>query len=75
MKQQIKDLVLLLQRLWSLLWRGFGPGLGNYHTLWGGPKEKKNTRQMGKHQVCCLLNPKCREGYRMFRISIKLSCV
>lgn len=41
MKQQIKDLVLLLQRLWSLLWRGFGPGLGNYHTLWGGPKEKK----------------------------------
>ena len=48
MEQQIKDLVLLLQRLWSLLWRGFGPGLGNYHTLWGGPKEKKKYQANGE---------------------------
>ena len=35
----IKDLVLLLQRLRSLLWYGFNPWAGNFCMLW--PKERK----------------------------------
>ena len=39
--QQVKDLVLSLQWLRSLLWHGFNPWPGNFHMLQVQPKKKK----------------------------------
>ena len=39
--QQIKDLVLSLQWLRLLLWRGFDPWPGKFHMLQAQPKKKK----------------------------------
>ena len=44
MAQQVKDPVLLLQQLGSLLWRGFDPWPGNFHM----PRvRKKNYNSQG----------------------------
>ena len=37
--QQVKDLALLLQRLWLLLWHRFYPCAKNFHMPWEWPKE------------------------------------
>ena len=37
MVKWVKDLVLSLQQLVSLLWRGFNPGPRNFHMLWSQP--------------------------------------
>ena len=39
MAQQVKDLVLSLQWLRSLLWHGFSPWPGNFHMLRVQPKK------------------------------------
>ena len=39
--QWVKDLVLSLQHLESLLWLGFVPWLGNFHILQQPPPQKK----------------------------------
>ena len=46
MAQQVKDLVLSLQWLRSLVWRRFDPWTGNFHMLlvlqkWGGGEEER----------------------------------
>ena len=41
MVQQVKDLVLSLQWLGSLLWHSFDPWPGNFYMLWVQPKKKK----------------------------------
>ena len=40
MAQWVKDPVLSPQELWSLLWRGFNPGLGNFRVPRVWPKTK-----------------------------------
>ena len=42
MAQWVKDVVVLLQQLRSLLWHGFNPWPGNYHMLWAQSKKKKS---------------------------------
>ena len=39
MEQQVKDLVLSLQQLRSLLWHGFNPWPGNFHMPQAWPKK------------------------------------
>ena len=39
---QVKDPVLSLQWLGSLLWCRFNPWPGNFHMPWAQPKKKKN---------------------------------
>ena len=46
MVQRVNDLVLSPQWLGSLLWYGFDPWLGNFHTLWA-QSDKKNTTKPG----------------------------
>ena len=41
MAQQVKDLVLSLQQLGLLLWRGFDPWPRNFHILQEGERKKK----------------------------------
>ena len=41
MAQRVKDLVLLLKQLGSLLWHGFYPWLRNFHMLGVWLKKKK----------------------------------
>ena len=40
MAQPVKDPVLTLQWLWSLLWCGFDPWSGNFHMPQGVPQKK-----------------------------------
>ena len=42
MEQRIKDPVLSLQQLRSLLWQGFGPWPQNFHVPPMWPKTKQN---------------------------------
>ena len=47
---QLKDLVLSLYRLRSLLWHRFDPWPGNFHMLWvhttpAPPKKKKEKKE------------------------------
>ena len=47
MAQQVKDLVLSLQWLGSLLWILFDSWLRNFHTPWVQPKKKKRRKSAG----------------------------
>ena len=49
MVQQVKDLVLSLQQLGLLLWRGFDPWPRNFHILQEGERKKKKKRMWLYH--------------------------
>ena len=46
MAQQVKDLVLSLQQLGLLLWRGFDPWPRNFHILQEGERKKKKKKNV-----------------------------
>ena len=60
MAQQVKDLVLSLQQLGSLLWHGFDPWLGNFHILWEWQKKKKKKKKKEKEKKRKKKGPKKR---------------
>ena len=45
MVQHVKDLVLSLLWLGSLLWHEFNPWARNFHMLWAQPKIKQNSQE------------------------------
>ena len=50
MAQWFKDPALSLQGLWSLLWRGFDPWLGNVRMPRAQPKKKKGKEKPGEEK-------------------------
>lgn len=42
--QPVKDLVLSLKQLGSVLWHGFNPWPGNFHMTWVQPKIRNKVR-------------------------------
>ena len=49
--QWVKDLLLSLQRLGSLLWHGFSPLLGNVNMPFGKAKKKKERKKERKRKI------------------------
>ena len=58
--QWVKDLVLSVQQLWSLLGSGFDPWPGNFHIPWVmKEKKKKKERQRERDTADMPLLPDC----------------
>ena len=58
MAQWVKDPVLPLQQLGSLLWLGLDPQPRNFHMLWSRPKKKRKKRKIFI-RVCLVTEVMC----------------